>query len=277
VNKIRPIWLVLIALGLLTAVASAQSFVERVTSSNARMTQFQPSWVTPIATSDPRLVQYARFSASHEYTSARTETTNYGNGKGVGLVGGNRFEFDYMPPGYCQHNSSAIDGFGDMGTLVKYRIASGNATHGNYIVSAILSHTFATGSVKNGAVTDSFGPTMAGGYAFRRFDVVSTLGGTMPTGKIATQGRTVAWNSLVQAHVSRTVWVEMENNSSFYFSGSHDGKMQNFVTPGVYYVVRKKEWKPTHPFMIFDTGMQVATSGYHSYNHNLISEVRLLF
>jgi hypothetical protein len=69
----------------------------------------------------------------------------------------------------------------------------------------------------------------------------------------------------------------VENNSSFYFSGSHDGMMQNFVTPGVYYVVRKKEWKPTHPFMIFDTGMQVATSGYHSYNHNLISEVRLLF
>ena len=53
--------------------------------------------------------------------------------------------------------------------------------------------------------------------------------------------------------------------------------MQNFVTPAAFYVVRPKNWKPTHPFLIFDGGMQIATSGFHTYNHNLISEVRVLF
>jgi len=111
----------------------------------------------------------------------------------------------------------------------------------------------------------------------KRFDVESTLGGTMPTGKIATQGRTIVWNALSQMHATSHVWFEVENNASFYFSGSHDGKMQNFVTPAAFYVVRRREWKPNHPFMIVDTGMQIATSGFHTYNHNLISEARLLF
>ena len=53
--------------------------------------------------------------------------------------------------------------------------------------------------------------------------------------------------------------------------------MQNFVTPAVFYVVRPKEWQPTHPFLIFDCGIQIATSGFHTYNHNLISEMRVLF
>ena len=53
--------------------------------------------------------------------------------------------------------------------------------------------------------------------------------------------------------------------------------MQNFVTPAAFYVVRPKEWTPTHPFLIFDAGMQIATSGFHTYNHNLIAEMRVLF
>ena len=78
-------------------------------------------------------------------------------------------------------------------------------------------------------------------------------------------------------HATKALWLEAENNSSFYFSGSHDGKVQNFVTPAAFYVVRRKEWKPTHPFLIFDAGMQIATSAYHSYNHNTISEMRVIF
>jgi hypothetical protein len=53
--------------------------------------------------------------------------------------------------------------------------------------------------------------------------------------------------------------------------------MQNFVTPAVFYVFRSKEWEPTHPFFILDGGMQIATSAFHTFNHNLISEARILF
>jgi hypothetical protein len=194
------------------------------------------------------------------------------------VIGWSRFEFDYDQPAYIQHNSSARDGFGDTSVLVKYRIDSGDAEHGNFIATAILSHTFATGSFSNGAATDSWNPTLAGGFGFlKRFDVESALGGSMPMGKIQQQGRSIVWNSLIQEHASNHVWLELEDNTTSYFAGAHDGRMQNFVTPAAFYVVRRRDWKPTHPFLVFDTGMQIATSAFHTYNHNVISEMRILF
>jgi hypothetical protein len=252
----------------------AQSFGEH----NSAMASLQPALITPLITPDPRLVQYYRFSVSHEYTAAGTETVNYGNGKGGGIIVGNRFEFDFIPPPYIQHNSAADDGFGDTSLLAKFRIASGGTESGNFDVAAVLSHCFATGSYKNGAATDSYSPAVTAGYAFRRrFDVISSLGGTLPTGKLYLQGRAITWNTVAQAHATPHVWFEVENNSTFYFAGSHEGKMQNFVLPAAFYVVRPKAWKATHPFFIIDGGMQVATSGFHTYNHNLITEARVLF
>lgn len=262
-----------------SCVASGQqSFRARFLAHNSEMGALQPSWIVPLVTIDPRLIQYVRVSVSHEYTAAHAETENYGNGRGVGLISGDRFEFDYIQPAYIQHNAAgAMDGFGDTSMTVKYRIASGNAKHGNFDIAAILNRCFATGSYKNGAATDTFGPTLAGGYAFRRFDVISAVGGTLPTGKIAAQGRTIAWNTAGQFHATSHVWFEVGNNATFYVGGPHGGKMQNFVTPAAFYVVRRKEWKPTHPFAVFDAGMQMATSGFHTYNHNLIAETRILF
>jgi hypothetical protein len=254
-----------------------QSFAQRFTAHNSAMTALQPALVTPLVEADPRLIQYLRVSFSNEYTASRTETVSYGNGRGGGVIVGNRFEFDFLPPAYIQHNSSAVDGLGDTSVVGKVRIASGNAEHGNFDVAALLSHSFATGTYKNGATTDTWTPTIAGARSFRRLNVQTSLGGTMPTGKIAAQGRSIAWNALTQAHATPHVWFEVENNATFYFSGEHDGKMQNFVTPAAFYILRRKEWKPAHPFLIFDSGMQIATSGFHTYNHNLISEVRVLF
>jgi len=258
--------------------SNTHSFFRRVTSNNSRMTSIQPSWITPLVAADPRLVQFVRLSISNEYAPSRTLTTSYGNARGAGIIAGDRYEFDYIPPSYFQHNSVAQDGFGDMSVLAKYRIGSGDAEHGDYIVTAMLSHCFATGSYSNGVLTDSFSPTLAGGLGLgRRYEVESTLGGTLPTGKIVSQGRSIAWNALVQIQATKHFWGELENNATYYFNGRYDGKMQNFVTPAVFYVVRRKEWKPAHPFFIFDGGMQIATSRFHTYNHNLISEMRMLF
>jgi hypothetical protein len=245
---------------------------------NVQLSALQPTLITPVVEPEPRLIQYARASFSHQYTAARTETMSYGNNRGGGVTIGDRFEFDFMPPPYIQHNvATAKDGMGDATVVGKVRIASGNAQHGNFDVAALLGHCFATGSYKNGALTDSWGPTVAGAYVIKRIDVQTSLGGTMPTGKIATQGRSLAWNALMQAHVKPHVWLELENNATFYFAGNRDGKMQNFITPAAFYVLRPKEWQPAHPFMIFDCGMQIATSGFHTYNHNLIMESRLIF
>jgi hypothetical protein len=250
---------------------------QRFRSNNSRMTSLQPSMITPLVAPDPRLVQYAKLSFANQYTPSGTQTVNFGNARGAGVIVGDRFEFDVIPPPYIEHNSKAMDGIGDTSTLVKYRIASGNADHGNFQVAAILARCFPTGSYKNGALTSSYSPAIANSIAFHQFDVVSSLGGTLPTGKIAQQGRTIAWNEVVQIHATKHIWFVVENNATFFAGGSHDGKMQNFITPAAFYVIRRKEWKPTHPFFILDSGIQIATSGFHTYNHNLISEARILF
>lgn len=242
------------------------------------MARIQPSWPTPLVETEPRLTQFYRFAFSNEYMAAGNQTVSYGDTRGGGIVAWNRCEFGLLPPSYIQHNSKAADGFGDATALVKFRIASGNAEAGNFIATAILGHTFPTGSHTNGAATGSWNPTLAGGVGLgRRFDVETSLGGTLPTGKIAQQGRTMAWSALVQEHATRVFWLEVENNASFYFAGSHDGKMQNFITPAAYLIPRRREWKPTHPFVVFAAGMQIATSGFHTYNHKAIAEMRVLF
>ena len=255
-----------------------QSFKERFVAHNAEVSRLQPAWPTPLAESDPRLTQYYRLAFSHEYAPAGTETANIGNGRGGGVTAWNRCEFDVMPPGYVQHHSAAVDGFGDLAAQIKVRLVSADAEGGNYIVSALLSRTFPTGSSSNGAQTGVWNPTIAGGIGLsRRIDVETTLGGSMPTGKIAAQGRTVLWNALVQTRTSRSTWLELENNATYFFAGSHDGRMQNFVTPAAFYILRSPEWQSTHPFLVFSSGMQIATSRLHTYNHNFIGEMRILF
>ena len=262
--------------GCLSAVAQT-SFSERFRAHNADLARFQPAMVTPLVAADPRLIQYYRFAVAHQYTSSGTETTNYGNARGGGIIAFNRFEFDLMPPAYIQHNGAAADGFGDTSFNGKVRIASGDAEHGNFDLAASLAHCFATGSHTNGGRTDSFTPAFAGEFTRGHMSFISGFAGTLPTGKIAAQGRTISWNEAAQFHATPRIWFEAENNATFYFAGEHDGQMQNFVTPAAFYVLRRKAWASTHSFAVFATGMQIATSGFHTYNHNLIAELRILF
>lgn len=241
------------------------------------MAKIQPPMITPLVAPDPRLVQYAKLSFSNQFTSSGTQAVSFGNARGIGLLSGDRFEFDFVPPSYIQHNSKAMDGFGDFTSLVKYRILSKGPNDGSYVLTAALARCFATGSYKNGAATDSYSPAISFAKALGNFSTISSLGGTMPTGKIYLQGRSIVWNEVVQMHASRSVWFELENNATFWIEGQKDGKMQNFLTPAAFYVIRPKGWKPAHPFFIVDAGMQIATSAFYSYNHNTISELRILF
>ncbi|MDR3793742.1 MAG: hypothetical protein P4L03_10215 [Terracidiphilus sp.] len=264
---------------LLPVCAAAQdSAAAQFFGHNASVAKVQPTWFTPVVLVDPRLVQFYRFSFSNQFSSAKTQTTNYGNGRGLGLIGWNCFEFDFIPAPFIQHNSATTDGIGDTTLLVKARLFSSPSTKHNRILTAIGSHSFATGTAKNGALTDTWGATLAGGFGLGKKTIIdSTLGATLPTGKIAAQGRTIQWNSLVAYHSTPHTWFELENNASYFVGGPHDGKMQNFITPAAFYILRRKSWKPTHPFFVFDCGMQIATSGFHTYNHNLIPEMRVLF
>lgn len=260
------------------AASAQQPFYERFREHNARMSALQPSWATPLIQSDARLSQAVRFSFSNTFTPAKTQTTNYGNYHTLGLLVGNRVQFNMIAPPYVQHNSAIKkDGFGDTQLEAKYRFASGNAEHGNYAITGKLTWDIATGSHSNGAATSFWNPTLLAGRAWGRFNMQTALGGDLPSGKIALQGRQIEWDLTGQAHAMKNLWLDVENNANFRVGGPYAGKQQNFVTPAAFFALRRKNWKPAHAVMVLGAGMQIATSGFHLCNHNLVSEARIMF
>jgi hypothetical protein len=254
------------------------TFWQRFLAHTCEMAEIQPVSTTPFVLPDPRLVQYARFAVSHQYTPAGTETVNYGSGHGGGIILFERFQLDFAPPSYIEHNSTAKDGIGDATLLVKYRVASSGPEHHNFVVTADLAKSWATGTHSNGARTGIFTPIVAVSKGFGNKNyLLASLSGTLPTGKINTQGRTIVWNTGYQGHPVSWFWIDVEDNATFFKGGPNDGKMQNFLTPGFFLVLKRKSWPRTHWFIAAGEGMQIATSSYHAYNHNLISDFRFVF
>jgi len=240
----------------------------------------QPAWAVPVMAPYPMLIQVFRVDFTRQVTPALTDTWNYGASRGLNLIPGFNSEFDFYYPPYIQHNAKgAKDGFGDVGFLGKYRILSGNEKHGNYMLSAQLGATIPTGSYSNGSTDASVSPALLVGKGFGKFDVISSLGGTLPTGDTVKLGRSVAWNTTAQYHAGKYFWPELEDNATFYHGGKNDGKMQNFLTPGL--VLSKFKFRPqdaaNRAAVAFGAGEQIATSGFHTYNHNLVLTARLLF
>ena len=240
----------------------------------------QPSWSVPLVAPYPMLIQVLRADFTRQVTPALTDTWNYGASRGLNLIPGFNSEFDFYYPPYIQHNAKgAKDGFGDVGFLGKYRILSANEKNGNYMLSAQVTATIPTGSHSNGSTDASVSPTLLGGKGFGNFDVISSVGGTLPTGDTVKLGRSVAWNTTAQYRIHKFVWPEIEDNATFFYGGKNDGKMQNFVTPGITF--SKFKFRPqvasSRAAIAFGGGEQIATSAFHTYNHNLVFTARLLF
>jgi hypothetical protein len=248
---------------------------QRASSTQAK----QPSWSVPLVAPYPMLIQVFRADFTRQITPTLTDTWNYGASRGLNLIPGFNSEFDVYYAPYIQHNSAARDGFGDVGFLGKYRIVSGNEKNGNYMLSAQLTATIPTGSYSNGSTDASVSPTLLAGKGFGKFDVISSLGGTIPTGDTVKLGRSIAWNTTAQYKMAKFIWPEIESNATYYYGGKNDGKMQNFVTPGVTF--SKLKFHPqdakSRAAIAFGAGEQIATSGFHTYNHNLVFTGRILF
>jgi hypothetical protein len=239
----------------------------------------QPGWAVPVNQPYPMLIQVFRADFSRQVTPAHTDTWNYGNTKGLNLIPGFNSEFDFYPPPYIQHNTKAKDGFGDVNFLYKYRILTGNEQHGNYMLSALVQASIPTGSYSNGSTDASVTPTIAGGKGFGSFDVISTIGGNLPTANAEKLGRTIAWNTTAQYRFRKYFFPEVESNATWYFAGKNDGKMQNFLEPGI--IIGKIKIHPddpkSRPGFAFGGGIQIATSEFHTYNHALVFTGRFLF
>ncbi len=236
----------------------------------------QPHWVTPVATTTPRLEQEFRYDIFWQPGNTGITTENYGGGKGLELIPQKKVEVIVVaPPAYLVHNNPAVlDGFGDWSFLVKYRMLSENEEHGNFILTAFLQVTFPTGQYKNGATNTIITPTIAYGKGFGRFDVQGTFGATLPTGNEANIGRTFPWNNAFQYHIHRRLWPEVEVNYTHFQDGPNNGKTQVFLTPGILFG-RFHLWKRLA--LTAGGGFQIATTHFHTNNHNGILTVRFPF
>ncbi len=240
----------------------------------------QPSWPPPLVAPYPMLIQVFRADFTRQITPTGTSTWNYGASRGLNLIPGFNSEVDVYYAPYIQHNTpKAKDGFGDVGFLYKYRFFSRNEKQGAFMLSAQLTATIPTGSYSNGSPDSSVSPTLLSGKGFGKFDVISCLGGTLPTEETNKIGRSIAWNTTAQYHLSKYVWPELESNTTWFFAGKNDGKKQNFLTPGI--VFSKFKLHPSDETsrtgVAFGAGMQIATSQFHTYNHELAITTRFVF
>ncbi|MGA9041092.1 MAG: hypothetical protein WB421_11200 [Terriglobales bacterium] len=235
----------------------------------------QPHWVTPLATTTPRLEEEYRYDQLWQTNGAGITTDNYDGGKGLELIPFEKVEVIFNVPPYIDHNNPSVsNGFGDVAFLVKYRFLSGNEQHGNYILTAFLGWSLPTGDHKNGALHAVITPTIAYGKGFGNFDAQGTFGVGLPTADTGIVGRNYIWNNTFQYRAFRKLWPEVELNSTFFQQGDHDGMKQNFVTPGLV-IGRLRLWKRVG--FTVGGGYQIATTHFHTNNHNAILSIRFPF
>jgi hypothetical protein len=235
----------------------------------------QPHWVTPLATTTPRLEEEYRYDQTWQPNAKGVVTDSYDGGKGLELIPFEKVEVILNLPPYIDHNNpKARNGWGDVAFLVKYRLLSANEEHGSYILTAFLGWSLPTGQFSNGALHPVITPTIAYGKGFGNFDLQGTIGVGLPTADTSTLGRTIAWNNTFQYRVFRKFWPEVELNSTFFQDGKNDGQKQNFVTPGL--VMGRFRLIGRVGFTV-GGGYQIATTQFHTTNHNAILSIRFPF
>lgn len=242
----------------------------------------QPHWITPVATTTPRLEQEFRYDVQWQTHNSDVTTDNYGVSKGLEIIPAKNFEVILAVPPYIVNNpDSPKDGFGDWQFLVKYRIAAGDDKHGNYILTAFYQMSFPTGQNQEGALSPIITPTIAYGKGFGNFDVQGTLGGSLPTGNAAVIGHNLLWNNAFQFRVIKKIWPEIEVNFNHYYGGdnaavptAHPGKTLVYLTPGLV-LGRFNLWHR----LAFTAGggFEIAATSFHPTNHIPILSMRFPF
>lgn len=253
----------------------AQKWQARASKTQAQ----QPKWAVPMISPFPQLAQVYRTDFTRQITPSGDVNRNFGSGKGFNLIPFANTQVDLLPPGYHVRGDGGQDGIGDTTVLVKYRFASANELHGNYIVSGALGWSIPTGSHKNGAPSAVLTPTLLTGKGFGKLALMSSLGAGLPTSQTPTSGRTIHWNTVAQYHIKKYLFPEIELNSTSYLGGTRDGKTQMFLSPGILF--GRFPLKPEDPKsrlgIVAGVAFQTAVTSFHTYNHAGVISVRFAF
>jgi hypothetical protein len=197
----------------------------------------QPHWMTPIATTTPRLEEEFRYDQFFQKLGNGGTQDNFDGGKGLELIPAEPVEVIVGMPPYIEKSvpgKSTVYGFNDLPfLLVKYRLLSANEQSGNYIVTAFLQGSAPTGVEALSSHTYMVTPTISGGYGIGDFDVQATLGIGFPTDYSQGTGDTLNYNIAFQYHLWNILWPEFELNGIRWIGGERAGMNQLALTPGV--------------------------------------------
>jgi hypothetical protein len=244
----------------------------------------QPSWITPLATTTPRLEQEFRYDQDFEtLIKGKGAIDVYGGGKGIEIIPTEQTEVIItMPPYQVRTGTEPSSGLNDWpGILVKYRIISRNAKSGDYIVSVFAQYGLPTGALVLTNHNDVFTPTLAAGKGFGDFDIQATIGNGIPIHDNSKSGRSIPTNITAQYHISRLLWPEIEMNRTDWIGGQRGARTQTYITPGLIVgrIVLDKRSK-----LIIGAGYQTAVSRVYgpgpvtpTFNHNWLLSARVTF
>jgi hypothetical protein len=235
----------------------------------------QPHFVSPIVTTHVMLVQQYRYDMSWQQDPAGgTSTSNYGASKGLEIIPVSRLEVGIFPPNYLAHQSSAADGFGDLSFQVKFRAFSATEGRGDYFVGFFFGGSLPTGTPPNGVGHTILSPTLAVAKGLGHWDIQTTLGANLPASGANLLGRAIIFNTAVNYKIKKRFWPMLEQNSVFWSGGVLDGKKQVFLTPGL--VLGSFDVAERLRFAI-GTGVQIAVTEFHQYDHRWILSLRFPF
>ncbi len=275
----RTLILASLAASFLGHTAIAQSLFAKYEARTTRFQADQPKWIVPVIAPYPMLIQVFRADFTRQIAPNLISNWNLGASRGLNLVPLKNTEVDLLLPPFVEHGDKTFDGFGDFTFTAKYRVLSANEKHGNYILTGYATMSVPTGSYKNGVAKSTVLPALTGGKGFGKFDAFTTLGGTLPTGSVNTIGRSVVSNTVFQYHVQKYLYPELEINTTAFFGGTRDGKVQTFLSPGL--VIGRFAIHPHDPKsrlgIVLGSGFQIATTTYHGYNHSAVMSGRFVF
>jgi hypothetical protein len=234
----------------------------------------QPHFVSPIVTTHTILVQQFRYDMSWQQDPGGGTTSNYGASRGLEIIPATRFEVGLFPPNYLVHQRNIPDGFGDFSFQVKFRAFSAPEGHGDYFVGIFLGGSFPTGTPPNGLGHTVLSPTLGVGKGLGPWDIQNTIGANLPVTGANLLGRMIIFNTAVNYRIKGRFWPMLEQNSTFWSGGALDGRKQVFLTPGL--VVGPFPVVGRLRFLI-GSGVQIAVTQFHQFNHRWILSIRFPF
>jgi hypothetical protein len=234
----------------------------------------QPHFISPIVTTHVLLVQQFRYDMSWQQDPDGTVTANYGASRGLEIIPASRLEVGIFPPNYLVHESSVVDGFGDLSFQVKFRAFSATEGRGDYFVGFFFGGTLPTGTPPNGVGHTILSPTLAAAKGIGHWDIQTTIGANLPVSGADILGQAIIFNTAINYKFKRRVWPMLEQNSEFWSGGALDGKKQVFLTPGI--VLGPFDIAERLHFAV-GSGVQIAVTEFHQYNHRWILSVRFPF